>query len=371
MPASKSVSRVPRPALRHLAAAAVCAAAVFGLLATAAVGYRAMKPWRDRLDPRQRLLWDSDLASARIVLLGDSVFAPTATGQRQDLLESQLQQRTPLRVFGGALRGARPRDFLAAVEYVSAHVQPGTIVFVDIEPVRFFRLGPSPVRWEIDQGPTRPGGLTGTLQATQDPVTEPFVERIDGALRGRLERTFGLNASYRAWNDTFNEIVRTRRATFSPAIDGYDLATTDRVWTHPDGFAKRQFLRLSPLIRLDVGPPPFDWVIRAHALLAAADARLVVVLTPWCEDLIRAYAPHDLVAPLLAKGNARAARAADTFRAAGVGVLDLRHALPQPCFSDLIHPNACGNVAIAEHLVAYIGQADGTAGSAGERRGDR
>jgi hypothetical protein len=341
------VSRRSHP-WRLLAGVAAGAAAVVALLCGTGHVYRTSRPFERVQDPRRQLLWDADPGRYRVLIIGDSAFASPFVNWRRDMLAQQLGRRLGTPVFAGAMNGIHPQDFIAESEYLARHLRPGAVVFLDFEVGRLFRIGHTPEDWDRSIRSVRPGGFSGSADPGPRGGHAP-IDALDRALHSVLERRLHLVAMQRAWSEATNRQLNPRGAAFN-LEDIRELRANHRVWFADDGQAKYRMEDFVGRVRLDRAGPPLDWVYACRDNLARAGARLVVVVTPWSEDVARAYGPPEWAAEFRREVDTRAAAAAAAMRARGVEVLDLQRALPSECFADLLHTNTCGDALLAERL---------------------
>src|ERR1051326_788833 len=119
-----------------LAKAVIFVALFYAFAMLASILFARLVEWRAYQDPGDRLFWDSATSQAKIIVLGDSVFASSYVNSPQDSFASIVQEMTRKPIFNGALDGADPPDFLKAAQLLASNDTHGATVILDVMPNR-------------------------------------------------------------------------------------------------------------------------------------------------------------------------------------------------------------------------------------------
>ena len=291
-------------------------------------------------DSRRRLLWDHGEHREPIVLLGDSAFCSYYVEREEDTLWARLSTLTGKAVFPGALDGARGPDILMAAEVVAGSWPPGTAVVIELAPTKLLPLAESPAerlaeregnykRW-LDRRIARRAGeapLQSVERWLRFHAASPFLAvRHPELLESLARRALGA-------------LRPTRR-----------VPSRHAVWTDKREAVGGKLDQLLAKVRWGGKRPDAAWLIAAVQVLRAAKLRPLVFVGPFNHDLVGQVAGGETAEQLRVLLAAGRADLADRLAAAGAPLVQMPADPPTECFSDFVHPNTCGEEAVARYL---------------------
>jgi hypothetical protein len=282
--------------------------------------------WRSWQDPRKRLLYEPVPGDSDIILLGDSIWISSYVKSEDETLWKVLEKLTGKRVFNATLNGADPPDFLNAVKLLPKREKTEAVVFLDVVPTRFL-----PRNYVEPAQGNYPGEFSSL-------VADSLIRRLIVFLRKPL-LVFDTDI-------VMNCLLR--KTYFSVGDD------RPRVWAKDGDFALKRFRTFERYISDTDDLRRMDWIPELNAALDRKGYRLVVVVTPVNQFLIKEYASKDQSEIYLAR-IARARGALMRFLQENqIDYVDCSADVNSDGFVDLIHTNARGDEQVAEKMAGYI-----------------
>jgi hypothetical protein len=282
--------------------------------------------WRSWQDPRKRLLYEPVPGNSDIILLGDSIWISSYVKSEEDALWKVLEKLTGKRVFNATLNGADPPDFLNAVKLLPKRETTGTVVFLDVVPTRFLSRN----YVEPAQG-NYPGEFSGL-------VADGLIRRFMVSLRKPL-LVFDTDI-------VMNCLLR--KTYFSVGDD------RPRVWAKDGDFALKRFQTFERYIVDTDDLRRMDWITGLKTALDRKGYRLVIVVTPVNQFLIREYAGKDKAEIYLTRISRARGALVRFLQENQIEYVDCSGEADADGFADLIHTNARGDEKVAEKMAGYI-----------------
>ena len=282
--------------------------------------------WRSWQDPRKRLLYEPVPCDSDIILLGDSIWISSYVKSEEDTLWKVLEKLTGKRVFNATLNGADPPEFLNAVKLLPNREKTGTVVFLDVVPTRF-----------LPRTFDEPAGGN---------YAEEFSNLAGDNLMGRA--FVFLRKPLLVFDTDIVMNCLLRKTYFSIGDD------RPRVWSKDSDFALKRFRTFERYIADADGLKRMDWITGLKIALDRKGYRLVIVITPVNQFLIKEYASNDQAEIYLTR-IARAREALMRFLQENqIDYVDCSGDVDADGFADLIHTNARGDEKVAEKMAGYI-----------------
>jgi hypothetical protein len=318
--------RVQLDAKRFMAKALFLGAVFYGVSLLLSALFSQAVDWRSWQDPRKRLLYEPVPANSDIIVLGDSVWISSYVKLEADTLWSVLEQLTGKRVFNASLNGADPADFLNAVRLLPKREGKPAVVFLDVVPTRLLpRTFSEPAA----------GNYAGDFSRL---IADNPMRRVFVALRRPL-LIFNTDV-------VLNCILRKRH--FSVGDDRF------RVWARDGDFALKRFRTFERYVAdTDTFRRP-DWIMELHTDLARKGYRLVIVVTPVNQSLIKEYAGKDRAESYQTRIGKAHDFLVQFLRDNRIEWVDCYADCDSDCFADLIHTNARGDKRMAERMADYL-----------------
>jgi hypothetical protein len=298
---------------------------LYGAVVLANTVFVHLVDWRAHQNPHESLLWDSDLPTTGLVILGDSVFASSYLDSAKQTLSFLLQQRRGKKVFNAALIGADPPDFLNAENLLTSSGMRRATVVLDIMPNRAF---------EFNQ-----------------------VQNPSGNEARRFEHVLGHSA-------VANLLIKVRRplVILDPdivinclirrkffGVDPY----RDRAWDKDGDLARRRFEVFRQQIDFS-RLRSFAWVQELNNLLKRGNNKLVIFVSPINDKLIDTYSSEEYAARChieFSRAHESLLRYLDREK---IPYIDGSMQFNSADFVDLVHVNAHGERRIAELIDGYL-----------------
>lgn len=282
--------------------------------------------WRAWQDPRKRLLYETVSNKNDIILLGDSIWISSYVKSEEETLWKGLERLTGKPVFNATLNGADPPDFLNAVKLFPKREGRQSVAFLDVVPTRLLhRNFAEPVK----------GNYVGEFSQL---VADNPLERVVVRLRKPLL----------IFNEEIVMNCLLRKTYFSIGDDRY------REWENDGDFALKRFRTFERYIADTDELKPVDWITAVHGDLGRKGYRLIVVVTPVNQYLIRAYAsPRESEMYLARIGRAHRVLV-EFLQQHRIEYVDCFDEAESDDFADLIHTNERGDERIAEKMADYL-----------------
>lgn len=277
--------------------------------------------FQKRCEPRSSLLNRNNLENYSFALIGDSAFCSYYVSNYSGTIWKRFESITGEKCFPGALDGAQKGDIVNAAKYISQKLPANSTVFVDIIPTRFMasdRIERDNYKYQF-----------ANLFREEDFVVYKYFNYFD--------------LDYPAYMRKYLTHKKN------------DLHSThyNRVWNIDGDFAKNRFDLLNSLIKV-TSAKDMHWLEEIASLLRNKKINVVFIMTPINKKQIYAYSDkqkadqmyfgfkeiHDKTKAYLNRINAPN--------------IDLFESVPENCFADLMHTNACGDEIIAQKMAAWL-----------------
>lgn len=284
-------------------------------------------PWQDVQDPREKILWAPDYDGSKIVIIGDSVFCSYNVDRIEDTLWNQLERLTKLKVFPGALNGARPIDMYYEAKLISQKWPKSTVVFMDIIPTFYF-------------------------MEKKDKRTnyEYLFNKIIYISEHKLDYI-----KYLVWNSLF--IIRNQTglttyfySLFSPP----NYEKKDKIWKKANPELINKFnVTKQELLTYQI--TNFDILDKINAVFEEKGITLIYVIAPFNAEYVRSYTGNPDEANRVLKNMGKIHdQFAIHLKVNKIHYVDLFDTLPSDHFADIRHTNAKGDMFLADKLSKYL-----------------
>jgi hypothetical protein len=278
--------------------------------------------YEEKYEPRSSLLNISDMHGYQFALIGDSAFSSNYVNDDSDTIWNKFESFSGVKMFPGALDGARKGDIVNAAKYIAQKLPANSTVFIDIIPTRFI-VSEQSARNNYDLQ------FTDLFQEDKF-IIYKYLHYLDVKCLTYVPKL--LSGKKSGLNDRFSY---------------------NRQWNIDEDFAKNRYMAVLQQTAQFASYENMQILNELSGILGIKKINAVFVLTPLNKQEIYMYSEvakadqyycrlkeiHDLTLKHLLNISAL--------------TIDLFEKVPANCFSDLMHTNACGDEIIAKTLADY------------------
>lgn len=292
-------------------------------------------------DPRARILSKSDPSRYRYAMLGDSVFCSFYVDDESQTLWKQIEAGSGEPVLPGALNAARPNDIIRAAIYLGERLKPGTVVFVDAIPGRFW-----------GENSQSNNAKLATIMGDYDystlnmPLSDLYLKLIVNVY------------AYKASIEDLKIIYRFVQNRHS--LDTYktryfrDKVFHNRIWNRDGAYASEKFNAfIKSAVYANLGSYDFTKLDRIAEVLEKSQLKPVFVLTPLNTTLLDTYSKAES-AKVLSKFESYHEALRLHLASKSYKYLDYTDLVPSEGFADMFHTNILGDSLVSRKMTEFI-----------------
>lgn len=286
--------------------------------------------YEKKYKPRSAI-FNKDIDGYSYALVGDSLFCSYYVNDDSDAIWNKFESFTGKKMFPGAIDSVANPDFVAIAEYIAYKMPAHSTVFIDILPTRFITHG----RFE-----------KGNYE-------------YEFAELWKKEK-FVIYKYLRYWDLDYGKYV-------CDFIDGKKTdrshgASYNRIWNIDGDFAKRRYKALNTAMinKADTEIPLHNenyYLAEINRVFHEKKIYAIFVLMPLNKKEIYTYSEKTQANRIYYEIEECYKQTKVYLKEISAEYIDLMDAVPENCFADLFHTNACGDEIIAKALADYVSRA--------------
>lgn len=277
-------------------------------------------------DPRRSLINRDDIINNKFALIGDSVFCSYYVNNDRDAIWNKFESITGCKIFPGALDGAKKGDLVNAAKYISVEMPANSTIFIDIIPTRCVS-DESDVKNNYDQ-------QFASLFQKEDSIFYSHVRYLDVNYLDFMARFLSKRKSDLDVKEQYN-----------------------RRWNINGDFALNRYKGFENTKINTTSIDNMKFISDINEIVSKKKIREVFVLTPLNKKEIFTYSDKNDADRIYEKLNKLHSETLKYLHSMNAPYIDLFNAVPDGCFADLVHTNACGDEIIAKALADYASNA--------------
>lgn len=277
--------------------------------------------FQTKYEPRSSLIHRDDIKTHHYALLGDSVFCSFYVNRDTDTIWNKFEKFTQSKMFPGALNGARRGDIVNAAKYVSQLLPAYATVFINIIPTSLI-----------------------VIEKDQNNYDLKFADLFKKESFTAYKYISYFDVDYLRYA---SNVISGRKS---------DLQY-DRRWNIDGDFALNRYRNFGNQIN-KTSRENLIFIKEVNVLFRNKNINVVFVLTPLNDKLIYAYSKEVEADRICKKLNELRSETLKYLNDINVKYIDLSDAVPDHCFADLVHTNACGDEIIAQSLADYVSKSN-------------
>jgi hypothetical protein len=274
-------------------------------------------------EQRSYLLNRVNTEGYKFALIGDSVFCSYYVNDDKDTIWNKFESITGNKCYPGALNASKNGDLINAARYISSLMPANSTIFMDIMPTRF--IGKDKSETNIYEHQFR-----CLLESQKYSNSYNYLKYMD--------------LDYVKYIQKILHNIKTDR------VPGEHY---DRRWNADGDFALNRYKKFIDADINMLSKENMRFIYTINDIFIKNKMKAVFVLTALNKKQIYTYSGKDEADQIYSKLNRLHEMTKIYLNSVHFSYIDLFEAVPDYCFADLVHTNACGDKIIASSMADY------------------